>query len=108
MNNGIGTTAATTFNNKLGNTVAFDVDNLQITYDLNDGVNNPSNVRMDAADLGGTGACAPNACAATQIRKVNIILTARSKVASCFVPVSAWAEQVMTYFVSSSAAAKRQ
>jgi type II secretory pathway pseudopilin PulG len=80
MNNGTGTSAATAFNNKLGNTVAFDVDNLQITYDLNDGVNNPSNVRMIAADLAGTGACSPNACAATQIRKVNIILTARSKV----------------------------
>jgi hypothetical protein len=80
MNNGVGTTAATTFNNKLGSTVAFDVDNLQITYDLNDGVNNPSNVRMIAADLTTTGACAPAACSATQIRKVNIVLTARSKV----------------------------
>jgi hypothetical protein len=80
MNNGTGTTAATTFNNKLGNTVAFDIDNLQITYDLNDGVTNPSNVRMTAADLLTTGACAPSACSATQIRKVNIALTARSKV----------------------------
>jgi hypothetical protein len=80
MNNGIGTAASTTFNNKLGNTVAFDVDNLQITYDLNDGINNPSNVRMVAADLAGTGACSPNPCLATQIRKVNIVLTARSKV----------------------------
>jgi len=80
MNNGIGTAASTTFNNKNGNTVAFDVDNLQITYDLNDGVSNPSNVRMNAADLAGTGACSPNPCAATQIRKVNIILTSRSKV----------------------------
>jgi len=80
MNNGAGTTASTVFNNKNGNTVAFDVDNLQITYDLNDGVNNPSNVRMVAADLAGTGACSPNPCTATQIRKVNIVLTSRSKV----------------------------
>ena len=80
MNNGSGTTASTTFNNKLGTTVAFDVDNLQITYDLNDGVNNPSGVRMIAADLApaGTGACAPNPCSVNQIRKVNIVLTGRS------------------------------
>ena len=80
MNNGTGTAAATTFNNKLGSTVAFDIDNLQITYDLADGVNNPTNVRMIAADLAGTGACAPNPCSVNQIRKVNIVLTARSKV----------------------------
>ena len=27
---------------------------------------------MTAADLDGTGACSPNACARTQIRKVNL------------------------------------
>jgi hypothetical protein len=80
MNNGTGTAGAMTFNNKLGGTVAFDIDNLQITYDIADGVNNPTNVPMNAADLAGTGACAPNPCSVNQIRKVNIVLTARSKV----------------------------
>ena len=43
------------FNNNLGTTVAFDIENLQITYDLADGVTNPANVRM-TADQNGTGA----------------------------------------------------
>ncbi len=80
MNNGLGTGPATTFDNKLGTTVAFDVENLQITYDIADGVNNPSLVRMNAADVAGTGACAPNPCSVNQIRKVNVTLTGRSHV----------------------------
>jgi prepilin-type N-terminal cleavage/methylation domain-containing protein len=75
MNNG----DPTSFNNTtLGSAVGFDVENLFITYDLNDGSTNPSAVRMNAADLAGTGACAPNACSPNQIRKVNITLTGRS------------------------------
>ena len=70
---------ATTFNNNLGNVVAFDVENLQITYDLADGVGNPSNVRMTQSDQVGTGACAPNPCSQNQIRKVNIVLQGRSR-----------------------------
>ena len=35
----------------------------------------PANVRMTAADLQGTGACAPRACSPNQIRKVNILLS---------------------------------
>lgn len=75
MNNG----DAMTFNNNLGNVVAFDVDNLTITYDLADGVTNPANVRMTASDLAGTGVCAPNPCSVNQIRKVNILLAGRSQ-----------------------------
>ena len=74
MNNG----SAMTFDNTLGNVVAFDVENLQIAYDIADGVTNPSGVRMNAADLAGTGACAPNPCSVNQIRKVNVIVTGRS------------------------------
>jgi prepilin-type N-terminal cleavage/methylation domain-containing protein len=66
-------------NNQAGTAVAFDIENLQITYDLVDGVLNPANVRMEAADLNGTGRCAPNPCSPNQIRKVNIMLSARSK-----------------------------
>ena len=54
--------------------------NLHITYDLADGVTNPANVRMTAADLQGTGACAPAACSPNQIRKVNMMLSGRSRI----------------------------
>ncbi len=69
----------TAFNNNLGTAVAFDIENLQITYDLADGVGNPANVRMVAADLNGTGACNPDDCSPNQIRKVNIMLAGRSR-----------------------------
>ena len=70
---------ATTFNNQLGNAVAIDIENMQFTYDIVDGNTNPASVRMVAADLAGTGSCAPSACAASQIRKINIALTGRSQ-----------------------------
>jgi hypothetical protein len=66
------------FDNTLGTVVAFDIENLQITYDIADGVTNPANVRMTDADLNGTGACAPRACSPNQIRKVNLLLSGRS------------------------------
>jgi hypothetical protein len=69
----------TVFDNTTGTTVAFDIDKLKITYDLADGVNNPSNVVFNAADYAGTGACAPSPCSVNQIRKVNITLGARSR-----------------------------
>ena len=47
--------------NQRGQTVAFGIENLQFTYDMMDGVDNPSNVRMVAADLTTAGACAPDA-----------------------------------------------
>jgi len=59
--------------------VAIDIENLQFTYDLVDGVTNPADVRMVAADLAGTGRCSPNPCTGSQIRKINIALTGRSQ-----------------------------
>jgi len=58
--------------------VAFDVEGLSISYDLVDGDKNPANVRMDADDLAGDGDC-DDACSPNQIRKINIMLSARSK-----------------------------
>jgi prepilin-type N-terminal cleavage/methylation domain-containing protein len=75
INNG----SATTYNNSGGTALAFDIENLQISYDLVDGVSNPSEVRFTAADLAGTGACSPNACSPNQIRKINILLSGRSR-----------------------------
>lgn len=48
-------------------------------YDLADGVNNPSNVRMDDDDLNGGSVNCPTSCYPNQIRKVNIVLSARSR-----------------------------
>jgi prepilin-type N-terminal cleavage/methylation domain-containing protein len=64
--------------NRRGGTVAFSIENLLFSYDMLDGGTNPSNVRMVAADLTPLGQCAPNACAATQIRKVNLFVAGRS------------------------------
>jgi len=64
--------------NKRGRTVAFAIENLQITYDMVDGATNPSNVRMVAADLTSAGACSPQPCSPNQIRKVNLYLAGRS------------------------------
>jgi len=64
--------------NRRGRTVAFAIDNFTVSFDMVDGHGNPANVRMVAADLGGTGACSPNACLENQIRKVNVLLAARS------------------------------
>jgi type II secretory pathway pseudopilin PulG len=64
--------------NQRGQTVAFSIENLQFTYDMLDGVSNPANVRMAAADLTAAGACNPNPCSPNQIRKVNVFLAGRS------------------------------
>lgn len=64
--------------NMRGRTVAFALENLQVTYDMVDGVTNPSNVRMVAADLTAAGACAPQPCSPNQIRKVNVFVAGRS------------------------------
>jgi prepilin-type N-terminal cleavage/methylation domain-containing protein len=71
----------TVYNNTLGTAVAFDIENLQITYDLSDGVDNPTNVRMTAADQAGTGGagCTSDPCSPNQIRKVNIVVSGRSR-----------------------------
>src|SRR5690606_38119183 len=63
----------TLFDNTLGTAVAFNIENLQFTYDLADGVVNPANVRMVAGDLDGSGACAPDPCSPNQIRKLNVL-----------------------------------
>jgi prepilin-type N-terminal cleavage/methylation domain-containing protein len=70
---------ATGFNNTLGTAVAMDVENLQLSYDISNGANNPGNVKMVAADLTTGGACNPVACASTQIRKINIALSGRGR-----------------------------
>jgi prepilin-type N-terminal cleavage/methylation domain-containing protein len=64
--------------NQRARTVAFAIDNLQISYDMVDGVDNPANVRMVAADLTTSGACNPTVCSPNQIRKVNVFLAGRS------------------------------
>jgi prepilin-type N-terminal cleavage/methylation domain-containing protein len=68
----------TQFDNTLGTAVAFNIENLQFTYDLADGVVNPANVRMVQDDLNGTGACSPDPCSPNQIRKLNVLLRGRS------------------------------
>jgi hypothetical protein len=67
-----------TFDNTLGTAVAFDIENLQFTFDINNGAGNPGQVEMLPVDLTTGGACAPDACGRTLIRKVNIEATGRS------------------------------
>jgi len=65
--------------NLRGQTVAFAIENLQFTYDMLDGVTNPSNVRMVDADLVAGGACGlTTACSPNQIRKMNVFIAGRS------------------------------
>ena len=54
--------------------MAIDAVDLQFTYDISNGAGNPGGVEMAADDLSTSGACAPAACAETQIRKVNMML----------------------------------
>ncbi len=58
--------------------VAFATDRLTFTFDLIDDASNPTGVALDAADLAGTGDCAPLPCSPNQARKVNVVLTGRS------------------------------
>jgi prepilin-type N-terminal cleavage/methylation domain-containing protein len=76
VNNG----SPTAFDNNSGTAVAMDIENLTFRFDINDGNLNPANVEMNATDIApaGTGACAPSPCNQNQIRKVNILLGARS------------------------------
>jgi prepilin-type N-terminal cleavage/methylation domain-containing protein len=74
MNNG----SATTYDNDLGTAVSFDVENLQISYDLANGSTNPANIKMTSTDMSVSGPCSPNECSPNQIRKVNIVLSGRS------------------------------
>lgn len=58
--------------------VAFSMEGLAFTYDLIDDVANPTGVRLDGADLDGTGTCAPLECSPNQARKVNVVMNGRS------------------------------
>ena len=69
----------TTFNNNLGTAVAIEIENLVFSFDINDGASNPGNVSFVAANLTGAGPCSPDPCSPTQIRKVNVTITARSQ-----------------------------
>lgn len=66
-----------TFDNNLGTAVAIDAVDLQFSYDISNGIANPGGVEMNDDDLDGTGACNPEACAETQVRKVNVRLQSR-------------------------------
>src|SRR5688572_25642442 len=68
----------TEFDNTLGTAFGLGIENLQFSFDLA-GYGNPSNVRFTTADLAGGGACGANPCSETQIRKVNVALTGRSR-----------------------------
>ena len=62
------------------NAVGIGVETFRLTYDIADQLNNPTAVRMDNDDLGGTGsACSPDPCSENQIRKINVVfaMTAR-------------------------------
>jgi hypothetical protein len=66
------------FDNTSGTAVALDIENLQLTYDISNGTGNPGGVEMTDAHQTVVGVCTPTPCAATQIRKVNVLLTGRS------------------------------
>jgi prepilin-type N-terminal cleavage/methylation domain-containing protein len=67
----------TVFDDENGTAVAMDVIDLQFTYDISNGDTNPGGIDMSAQDIGGTGACAPEACGETQVRKVNVLIRSR-------------------------------
>jgi hypothetical protein len=60
-------------------TVAFGIESLQFSYDLVNGLTNPTDVKMNATDLAGGGACGAAPCSPNQIRKANLFLAARSR-----------------------------
>jgi len=66
-------------NDNPGTALAFDVENLTLSYDLVTASSTPSEVMFTAADLAGTGRCSPSACSPNQIRKINLTLTGRSR-----------------------------
>jgi prepilin-type N-terminal cleavage/methylation domain-containing protein len=65
-------------NETLGTAVALDVIDLQFTYDISDGVNNPGGVEMNDADRTTDGSCDPSVCSETQIRKINVRIVSRA------------------------------
>lgn len=61
------------------NAVGFELEAFRLTYDIADGVTNPTGVRMDANDLAGGGACGAAACSENQVRKANVVMAIRSR-----------------------------
>jgi prepilin-type N-terminal cleavage/methylation domain-containing protein len=61
------------------NAVAFELESFRLSYDIANGVNNPTGVRMTPADLTVAGACAPSACSPNQVRKADVTLAIRSE-----------------------------
>ena len=72
-------------NNQPPTVVGMGVEALRFTYDIGDGVLNPTNVRMVPADLLANGPCddpgtgTNEVCSENQIRKVNVVLAMRSE-----------------------------
>jgi hypothetical protein len=66
----------TLFQNTLGTAVATDTYDLQFTYDVSNGINNPADIAMDY--VGGGIGCGGNPCDPEQIRKVNLQIMVRS------------------------------
>jgi len=60
-------------------TVAFGIENLQLSYDIVNGTTNPANIKMNAVDMAGGGGCGVDPCSPNQVRKVNLFLGARSR-----------------------------
>lgn len=56
------------------NAVGIGVQAFRLTFDIANQLTNPTAVRMDSADLDGSGACDPDPCSQNQVRKVNILL----------------------------------
>ncbi|HTV01419.1 MAG TPA: hypothetical protein VMF13_12800, partial [Luteitalea sp.] len=78
VDNGQGLRLMRRINARPPTVVAFSVDRLAFSFDLIDDDDNPTEVRLDDDDLGGTGRCAPLACSPNQARKINVALTGRS------------------------------
>ncbi len=88
----------TSFDNALGTAVAFDIKSLQFAYDISNGTNNPGNIDMNTADMAGGGACSPNPCGPTQVRKVNVEVVGRSM--NRLPPANKYFENTLTSQVS--------
>ena len=78
VDNGQGLRLMRRINSRPPTVVAFSMERLAFTFDIVDDEDNPTDVALDAADLDGTGRCAPLPCSPNQARKVNVALTGRS------------------------------
>jgi prepilin-type N-terminal cleavage/methylation domain-containing protein len=62
-----------------GQVVALGMENLQFSFDIVDGDTNPANIKMTTTDQAGGGACGTDPCSTNQVRKINLLLTMRSR-----------------------------